>query len=109
MHACALFEIRAAAKASTYMRNSTRRRNAFEYIPQIPSATSLCANTRCPKCRSRRWDGVVLRCDAYRMQERILDLHVDSAQAGRAYRRMGGAGLAKAKHFARSKCPQGTN
>lgn len=28
-------------------------------------------------------DGVVLRCDAYRMQERILDLHVDSAQAAR--------------------------
>lgn len=52
-------------------------------IPQIPSAASLCANTRCPKCRSRLRDGVVLRCDAYRMQERILDLHVDSAQAAR--------------------------
>lgn len=51
------------------------------YVPQIPSAASLCANTRCPKCRSRR--RVVLRCDAYRMQERILDLHVDSAQAAR--------------------------
>lgn len=62
-------------------------RNARSNIPQIPSAASLCANTRCPKCRSRRRDGVVLRCDAYRMQERILDLHVDSTQAARRYRR----------------------
>lgn len=67
------------------MRNSCVA-NARSNIPQIPSATSLCANTRCPKC-SRRRDGVVLRCDAYRMQERILDLHVDSAQAARQYRR----------------------
>lgn len=91
MHA--LFETRAAGKPSfsIYEKLDARRRRTRVriYIPQIPSATSLCANTRCPKCRSRRWDGVVLRCDAYRMQERILDLHVDSAQAGRAYRRMG--------------------
>lgn len=57
--------------------------SAFEYSTDSISLVTLCANTRCPKCRSRWWDGVVLRCDAYRMQGRILDLHVDSTQAVR--------------------------